>query len=74
MEERVREVMAAILGLEEDEIEDETSPNTVESWDSLKHMNLILALEEEFDVEFSDDQVVELTSYREIRETLAELV
>ncbi len=74
MEERVREVMAAILGLEEDEIEDDTSPNTVESWDSLKHMNLILALEEEFDVEFSDDQVVELTSYREIRETLAELV
>jgi acyl carrier protein len=66
--------MAAILGLEEDEIEDDTSPNTVESWDSLKHMNLILALEEEFDVEFSDDQVVELTSYREIRETLAELV
>ena len=74
MEERVREVMAAILGLQEDEIEDDTSPNTVESWDSLKHMNLILALEEEFDVEFSDDQVVELTSYREIRETLAELV
>ena len=74
MEERVREVMAAILGLEEDEIEDDTSPNTVESWDSLKHMNLILALEEEFDVEFSDDQVVELTSYREIRETLAEMV
>jgi len=74
LEERVREVMAAILGLEEDEIEDDTSPNTVESWDSLKHMNLILALEEEFDVEFSDDQVVELTSYREIRETLAELV
>ena len=74
MEERVREVMAAILGLEEDEIEDDTSLNTVESWDSLKHMNLILALEEEFDVEFSDDQVVELTSYREIRETLAELV
>ncbi len=66
--------MAAILGLEEDEIEDDTSPNTVESWDSLKHMNLILALEEEFDVEFSDDQVGELTSYGEIRETLAELV
>lgn len=66
--------MAAILGLEEDDIEDDTSPNTVESWDSLKHMNLILALEEEFDVEFSDDQVVELTSYREIRETLAEMV
>lgn len=74
MEQRVREVMAAILGLEEDEIEDDTSPNTVESWDSLKHMNLILALEEEFDVEFSDDQVGELTSYGEIRETLAELV
>ena len=74
MEQRVKEVMAAILGLEEDEIEDATSPNTVDSWDSLKHMALILALEEEFDVEFSDDQVVELTSYREIRETLAELV
>lgn len=66
--------MAAVLGVAADEIGAEASPATIESWDSLKHMNLILALEEEFGIEFSDDQVVELTSLPEIRQAIAGLV
>ena len=32
-------------------------------WDSLAHLQLILALEQEFDTHFSDDEAVALDSY-----------
>jgi acyl carrier protein len=46
------------------QINEDSSPDTIESWDSLKHMNLVIALEEEFDCEFSDFEIVDLLSYK----------
>ena len=42
-------------------------------WDSLSHMELIAALEKEFEIEFTLDQIVEMQSAEKIRETLDEL-
>jgi len=55
-----------------EQLNEESSPDNVKNWDSLKHMNLILALEEEFDVSFSDEEIVELLSVEIIVETLKE--
>jgi acyl carrier protein len=54
-----------------EQLDDDSSPDTVANWDSLKHMNLILALEEEFAVAFSDDEVVEMLSVKSIVEILS---
>jgi acyl carrier protein len=62
------------MGVPEQEIGDESSINTVEVWDSLKHMNLVLALEEEFGVQFSDEKIVEMLSVAQIVEAVHELV
>jgi acyl carrier protein len=35
----------------------ESSPETVESWDSVHHLNLVLALEEEYGFEFSPEEM-----------------
>ena len=59
--------MAAVFEIPVDEITDESSPDNIESWDSLKHMNLILALEEEFRIGFSDDEIVEMMNYALIK-------
>ena len=56
--------MSAVFEVSVDKIKDNASPDTIVSWDSLKHMNLIIALEEEFNVEFSDSETVELLSYK----------
>lgn len=45
-------------------ITDDASPETMDIWDSLKHMNLITALEEEFQVTFSDNEILEMLSYK----------
>ena len=67
MENRIKDVMAAVFEIPVDEITDESSPDNIESWDSLKHMNLILALEEEFGIGFSDDEIVEMMNYALIK-------
>jgi acyl carrier protein len=35
---------------------------TIQQWDSLKHMHLVMALEEEFGIEFDDGEVSNLAS------------
>ena len=68
IEERIKNVMATVFEVQIEQINDESSPDTVESWDSLKHMNLVVALEEEFKTEFTDDEILEMMNYRLIRE------
>lgn len=74
MDEKLKEIMAAVLEIEENEITDSTSPQTVESWDSLRQMNLIAAIEEEFEVSFSQEQMMEMLNYQLIKITLEEIL
>ena len=43
---------------------------TVDSWDSLTHMELIANLECEFDIEFTADEIMEMTTVAQIRKLL----
>jgi len=67
---RIKNVMSAVFGISNEEINDESSPDTIESWDSLKHMNMVVALEEEFEVEFTDDEILEMMNYALIKSIL----
>ena len=72
LEERIKNVMSAVFEMPVEQLQDDSSPDTIESWDSLKHMNLVIALEEEFDFEFSDSETVELLSFKLIIAILKE--
>ena len=52
--------MSAVFELSVDQINEESSSDTIELWDSLKHMNLVFALEEEFKIEFTDNETLEM--------------
>ena len=71
MRDKVFDTISKVLEVTVDEIELTSSPDTLASWDSLKHMNLILALEEEFGVMFDDDQIVNMVKVDVILETTA---
>jgi acyl carrier protein len=62
MKERVFQTVSQVLGVPLEQVTEQSSPETVESWDSLKHMNLILALEEQFGVSFTDDEIMSMLS------------
>jgi acyl carrier protein len=65
--------MSSVFSVSIDDIDDTTSPDTLESWDSVNHMNLIIALEEEFLVKLSDEDIIEMINYKLIFHKLSRL-
>lgn len=70
MEEQVKQVMADILSLDTATIDNSTSKDSTASWDSLSHINLIVALEQEFQVSFDVTEIESMLSYTDIMDTL----
>ena len=63
---RLRQCFASVFpDLPADEIEDAT-PGSVEAWDSLANATLVTVIEEEFELEFSPDELGELDSFEQI--------
>jgi acyl carrier protein len=54
---RVRRIVSSVLGVPEASISDDTSPDTVPTWDSMQHLQLVLALEEEFGLHFEVEEI-----------------
>ena len=69
---KLKQILAGTFQLEVNEIDDDASPDTLDKWDSLQHLNLIMSLEEEFSISFSEDEVVEMMSVALIKEVLSE--
>ena len=40
------------------------SQNNLKNWDSVNHMNLILAIEKEFDITLDNNDVIKLSDFR----------
>jgi acyl carrier protein len=59
---RVVHIVSQIMGVPETSLDDRSSPDVIEAWDSLKHMNLVLALEEAFGIRFTDDEIMSMSS------------
>ena len=74
MKEKVFHVVSQVFGVQIDELSEDSSPDTIQAWDSLKHMNLVLALEEEFGVRFSDEKIMQMLSVGLITEAVQELI
>ena len=74
MESRIKEVMSAVFEIDVEDIGDDSSPDTIAIWDSLRHMNLVAALEEEFSIEFNDDEIVEMMNFALVKTILSERV
>ena len=73
-EQKLKRIMGTALKVDPSSIGTESSNDNIESWDSLKHMNLVLALEEEFSVSIPDEEAANITSYALIKLVLDELL
>jgi len=56
-------ILAAVLNIDVGEVARGTSTDTLDVWDSLKHMNLIVALEDEFGITFDQEEIAESTNF-----------
>ena len=71
---KIKQVMSAVFEIPVESITDYASSDNIENWDSLRHLNLILALEEEFGVSIPDDEVGNLVNFKLIEITVNELI
>lgn len=58
--------------LEVDSIGDADSVDTIPNWDSVRHLNLMLAIEERFGVQWDAEQMMTLTSVAAVTEALGQ--
>lgn len=61
---KIKEVMAAVLDVDPSTIGEDASMDSIESWNSLRQMSLVLALEEEFGVCFPDEDAANATTFK----------
>ncbi|MEZ5401928.1 MAG: acyl carrier protein [Bryobacteraceae bacterium] len=70
--ERIRTMMADAFGATIEQMTDDASPDTIEGWDSIQHLNLVMALEEEFGVQFEPEEIEQLLSVELVAALVAE--
>lgn len=70
MEERICQTLADVLGLDVGDIGLSTSRTNTAAWDSLKHIELVMALETEFGVSLSVAEIEAINSVGDIVRTL----
>ena len=68
MKEKVIEIMKDVL--ETEDISFNTSQENCENWNSLRQLNLVSELEDEFDVEFEPEEISEMKSVEMVLEIL----
>lgn len=73
-EDKLKGVVADVLDVDPATIGPDFSMDTVEQWDSLRHMTLVLAIEEAFDISVPDEEAADITSWPLIRLVVAEQV
>lgn len=68
--EKLNEVFRDVFDDEEIVVNDATTSNDIEDWDSLEHINLIAAVEQEFGMKFSMGQVVTMKNVGEMMDII----
>jgi|HubBroStandDraft_4_1064222.scaffolds.fasta_scaffold05916_4 acyl carrier protein len=71
---RIRRVAADVLETSADKITLDSSPETIDTWDSVHHLNLVLALEQEFDLQFEPEEIDQMKDVRHVLEILGSKV
>jgi len=61
---KYNEVFAEIFNISAEELSDDFSAETVDSWDSITQLSLVTGLEEAFDVMFDSEDILAMRSYK----------
>jgi acyl carrier protein len=67
---RVFEIVAQIMEVSFDDVSENSSPDTLEKWDSLRHIKLILMIEELYGIQFTDSEIVSIQNVHNLIEII----
>jgi len=70
---KIQEILETVLELDPSEYSEDISTENNEKWDSIKHLLLISTIEEEFQINLNDEDLLNLTSFQSIKKRLEEI-
>ena len=71
---RIKLVMSTVFDVSTDIIDENCSSDSLDNWDSIGQLNLILALEEEFGISIPDEEVGDIVNYKLVKLIVNELL
>lgn len=72
--EKINDVFKEIFDDETLEVDENTTANDVEGWDSLTHINIIASVEKEFNIDFSTKEVISMKNIGDMVDIILEKV
>ncbi|MCK4521209.1 MAG: acyl carrier protein [Nanoarchaeota archaeon] len=66
----LKELVSNILGIDKEEINDNSSPDNINSWDSFNTLMLVSEIEKNFNVKFNMDEVMSIKNINDIKKLL----
>ena len=63
-EKRIQQVMTVVFGVVPESIDKNSSQDNIESWDSVRHLDLITALEDEFEITVPLEEVGNMLNFQ----------
>ena len=67
LDDRIKRLFEGLFRVSPELVDDDTRRGALEGWDSLGHLNLVDALREEFGVEISPEQALDIETVRDIK-------
>src|SRR5579871_6038 len=64
--ERVRQIVSDVFAVPLERVDATSSPETIEAWDSMQHLNLVLAVEDTFDLQFTPEEMELMRNVKQI--------
>jgi len=68
--EKVNAILVKTFKIKPEEAERNLSMNDVDKWDSLSHMDLIVRIEDELNIQISGDDIADMITFDAIRNTV----
>ena len=71
MSKKLYDIISKVFSVQISEINDESSPETIESWDSFNGLILVDELESNFNIKFSVSEIIDVKNVKDIKKHLS---
>ncbi len=66
-------LISSLLNVETQEVKIDSTPDDFSNWDSFKHMELLLAIEDKYSIKLTDIQIAKIKTVQDIYNTLIDI-
>jgi acyl carrier protein len=73
-DEKIKKIFCETIGIPESEVKDDTAYNSVEKWDSVRHLQMIAAFEEHLGIEIDMEDIIAMETFKKIKGILGKYI